>query len=123
MLTPRREKFCLEYAACGNATEAYTRAGYKNKKESCGVLASKLLKNPEVQARLIELAEELKQDKIAGIIECQEILTTIARDKTADAADRIKAIHCLLKVQGAYVTKINFNSTPIVISGGDQLED
>lgn len=123
MLTPRQEQFCLEYARCGNATESYVRAGYKHKRESCTVLASKLLKNPAVQARIQELAEEVKQSKIADVIECQEILTSIARNPNAADADRIKAINVLMKAQGAYVTKINLQTTPIVIAGGDQLED
>lgn len=123
MLTPRQEKFCLEYAACGNATQAYIKAGYKNKASSATVKASQLLRNENVQVRLKELATEFKQTKIAEIVECQEILTTIARDKTADNADRIKAIQTLLKVQGAFVTKVDFQTTPIVIAGGEQLED
>lgn len=123
MLTPLRERFCLEYAACGNATEAYIKAGYANKKSSATVKASQLLKKPEIQARLQELATELKQTKIADIIECQEILTSIARNDKAENADRIKAIQTLLKVQGAFVTKITLQTTPIVIAGGEQLED
>ena len=123
MLSPLQEKFCLEYAKSGNARESYMRAGYAGKKNSCGTLASKLLKKPEVQARLKELAAEVKQAKIADVVECQEILTSIARNPKADDANRIKAIHVLMKVQGAYVTKINLQTTPIVISGGDQLED
>lgn len=124
MLTPLRERFCLEYAACGNATEAYLKAGFvTNKKSSATVKASQLLKKPEIQARLKELATELKQTKIADIVECQEILTSIARNDKAENADRIKAIQTLLKVQGAFVTKINLQTTPIVIAGGEQLED
>ena len=123
MLTPRQEKFCLEYASCGNATEAYLRAGYQKKKTSCQTLASNLLKKPDIQARLAELATEVKREKIAGVVECQEILTAIARNSEADDANRIKAIHLLLKVQGAYVTQISFKATPVVISGGEQLED
>ena len=123
MLTPRQEKFCLEYAACGNATQAYIKTGYKHKASSATVKASQLLKNPKIQARLQELATEFKQTKIADVIECQEILTSIARNDEADDADRIKAIQTLLKVQGAFVTKINLQTTPIVIAGGEQLED
>ena len=69
------------------------------------------------------MAEEVKRDKIADVIECQEMLTTIARDVTAENADRIKAIQTLMKAQGAFVTQINFQSAPIVITGGDKLED
>lgn len=123
MLNPLQENFCLEYAKSGNARESYMRAGYTGKKSSCGTSAIKLLKKPEIQARLKELAAESNAAKIADVIECQQLLTSIARNTKADDADRIKAIHLLLKVQGAYVTKINLQTTPIVISGGEQLED
>ena len=105
---PRHEKFCLEYAACGNATEAYLKAGYSGqKRKTKNVAAFNLLKKP----------------KIADVVECQEILTVIARDTQAENADRIKAIQTLMKAQGAFVTQVNFNATPIVITGGDKLED
>lgn len=123
MLSPRQEKFCLEYAASGNATEAYLKAGYSEKKRSSQAAASSLLKQPKIIERLKAIAEDIKREKIADVIECQEILTSIARnEKTADA-DRIKAINILMKVQGAYIMKLSFSSTPIVIGGGEQLED
>ena len=121
---PRHEKFCLEYAACGNATEAYQKAGYGGKKRKIdNAAAVNLLRKPKIAERIKELTEEIKREKIADVIECQEILTTIARDETAENADRIKAIQTLMKAQGAFVAQINFKSTPIVISGGEQLED
>ena len=82
-----------------------------------------MLRKPHIAARIKELTAEIKREKIADVIECQEILTTIARDETAENADRIKAIQTLMKAQGAFVTQVNFNATPIVITGGDKLED
>ena len=121
---PRHEKFCLEYAACGNATEAYLKAGYSvAKRRTNNAAAINLLRKPHIAARIKELTAEIKREKIADVIECQELLTTIARDETAENADRIKAIQTLMKAQGAFVTQVNFNATPIVITGGDKLED
>ena len=121
---PRHEKFCLEYAACGNATEAYLKAGYGGKKRKTdNAAAVNLLKKPKIADRIKELTAEIKRDKIANVVECQELLTVIARDTQAENADRIKAIQTLMKAQGAFVTQVNFNATPIVISGGDKLED
>lgn len=123
MLTARQEQFCLEFAKSGNATEAYLKV-YGSKNDAIAAASSsKLLRNSKVRARLKELADEIKHEKIADITECQELLTAIARDTTNAAADRIKAIQTLMKAQGAFVTQINFNSTPVVISGGEQLED
>ena len=121
---PRHEKFCLEYAACGNATEAYLKAGYGGqKRKTKNVAAFNLLKKPKIAERIRELTAEIKREKIADVVECQELLTVIARDTSAENADRIKAIQPLMKAQGAFVTQVNFNATPIVITGGDKLED
>lgn len=121
---PRHEKFCLEYAACGNATEAYLKAGYGGKKRTTNNAAAvNLLRKSHIAERIKEISTELQREKMATVAECQEILTEIARDEKAENADRIKAIQTLMKAQGAFVTQINFKSTPIVISGGEQLED
>lgn len=121
-LNTRQEKFCLEYSASGNATSAYLKV-YGGNELSATAQASRLLRKDNIRARLAELASEIKQKKIACAIECQEMLTAIARNVEEDTAERIKAIQILLKVQGAFVTQIKFDTTPIVISGGDQLED
>ena len=56
----KHESFCLHYSKTGNATESYKKAGYKAKTEAgINASASQLLKNPKVQARLAELAEEM----------------------------------------------------------------
>ncbi len=124
MLSPRQEKFCLEYAANGNASKAYKIAGFQTTSPlSSAAAANRLLKQPNVAARLKEIAEEIKSNKIADVIECQEVLTAILRDESNETADRIKACQLLLKVQGAFTTKLEFSTTPVVIAGGDLLED
>jgi phage terminase small subunit len=66
--------------------EAYIKAGYSNKqsfvtidRNACG-----LLKNNKVLTRLEELRQKTQNDKIASVIECQEILTEIIRAKQTD---------------------------------------
>ena len=79
-LNVKQEAFCLHYAKTGNATEAYKAAGYKPKTERSAYASSnQLLKNPKVQARLKELADEIASDKIASIKEIQEYLTSVMR--------------------------------------------
>lgn len=79
-LNVKQEAFCLHYARTGNATEAYKEAGYKPKTErSVYASANQLLKNPKVQARLKELADEIASEKIASIREIQEYLTSVMR--------------------------------------------
>lgn len=143
MLTPKQEKFCIEYAKCGNARQAYISAGYKHSKDSAtDASASRLLSNAKVKQRLAELAEEAKNNSIADIQEMQQILTSIIRqekteqvilvdpvagvireEKTASIRDTISAIEKLGKMQGAFKDKVEIESIIPVFSGEDDLEE
>ena len=135
-LTVKQEKFCLGYAKSGNARQAYKSAGYNCKNEaSLDASASKLLSNPKVKARLVELAEDAKNNSIADIQEMQEKLTEIIRQhleeevivvdpgsgafkmkKTASIKDIISAVNTLGKMQGAFVDKLDIkNAVSVVI--------
>ena len=146
-LNVKQEAFCLHYAKTGNATESYKIAGYSAKTE--GALyasANRLLKNVKVAARLKELADEMKSEKIASIAEIQERLTVILRgelmeeqvvvegcgDGVSEATvvkrkpqlkDVIKAGETLGKMQGAFDNKANINVVIPVFGGEDRLED
>ena len=122
LLTPRQEKFCIEYSKCGNARQAYIAAGYSHKKDSTvDVNACRLLKTDKVQRRLQELAEEAKNDAIADIQEMQEVLTNIIRQNMTEQVltsdgymvskkpavkDVINAVNSLGRMQGAFVDRI-----------------
>lgn len=143
MLTPKQEKFCLEYAKCGNARQAYINAGYKHKKDNVtDAAASRLLSNVKVKNRLAELADEVKNNSIADIQEMQEVLTSIIRQeltedvilmdplgvvsknkKTAAIKDIISAIEKLGKMQGAFKEKVEIESIIPVFSGEEDLEE
>lgn len=141
METSRQEKFCLEFAKHGNATEAYLTAYGTDNERTAGVQASRLLKKPSVQERLKEIQEEIANAKIADVREVQEGLTAIARrelyetvilpngeqvQKQTTIKDALKALELLCKIHCLFVTKQELNvqsNAPIVISGGDQLED
>lgn len=110
MLSPLREAFCLAYAQCGNATQAYKQAGYKVKNDkSAGVAAARLLGNVSIQARLQEIHAKIESKKIMGPKEMQERLTAIARqtardpsDKAPDYKDALKAMDQLARMSGSY---------------------
>lgn len=148
MLTnPKWEAFCLHYAKTGNASEAYKQAGYEtDNPRSIYSNCNRLLKNDDIKARLAELAEEMASEKIAGIREIQERLTSILRgelqeeqvvvegcgDGVSEATivkrqpqlkDVIKAAETLGKMQGAFDTKTNINVVIPVFGGEDGLED
>ena len=52
-LTLKQKRFIDEYIISGNATQAYRKAGYSAKSDGTAwTEASKLLRNPKVQAEL-----------------------------------------------------------------------
>ena len=139
-LNTNQEKFCLEYAASGNATASYQKV-YGVDETVAGSCGAKLLKNARIQARLKELADELASAKIADSRELQERLTSILRGEVTEEQilpsgervqkqvvirDMLKAIELLCRVQGLFMDKSQVNVTsnvPIVIAGGDCLAD
>ena len=59
-LTPKQEKFCIEYLKDGNASRAY-RESYNvttTKDTTINVQANKILNNPKINLRLKELGEK-----------------------------------------------------------------
>lgn len=146
-LTPRQNLFCLEYAASGNATEAYRKAGYKvNTEGATRVNAARLLTKANIQERLREIAQEVATPKIANIQEIQEFLTKVMRqeqleeeivvvgssdwreaeikEKKPAVSTAIKAAETLAKIQGAFKTDVNITGAlPVIISGEDEIAD
>ncbi len=142
-VTPIQDKFCLEYATSGNATEAYKKAGYKAQTDGAiRANAARLLTKANIQERLKEIAKEVATPKIADIKEIQEFLTAVMRqekteqeivvagdiaktkEKTPPISTAIKAAETLAKLQGAFRTDINITGAlPVIISGDDELED
>lgn len=134
----KQEKFCLHYAKTGNATEAYKVAGYKSKTEGSAIAcASRLLKKANVQERIREIRSEVEKPAIMEIAEMQERLSAIGRmevkeevatakgvvvTKRVGAADAIKAITQLAKMQGV-AENVNLNVSIPIISGESDLED
>lgn len=147
MLNVKQEAFCLHYAKTGNATESYKKAGYVCKNDNAaGASARRLLCNAKIKARLAELAEEMKSDKIAGIREVQERLTAILRGEVqedqvvvegcgdgisearivkrqAQLKDVLKAGELLAKMQGGFDSKLQLEMVVPVFEGGEDLED
>lgn len=144
-LTPKQEKFCLEYMTCGSINEAHRRAGYSCKTEKHrSQVARRVFDLPKVQARIMELQNEMYNEKIADIKEIQEFLTQTVRQirdeevvasecngkvskpvivrKKAALRDAVKAAELLAKMQGAFVERYDLGAgVPVVIK--DDLED
>ena len=87
MLNPKQERFCNEYASSGNATASYRKVYDVKDTATAQASASRLLANPEVQARLHELSEKTAGESIADVKELQEGLTRIISWASYNAAD------------------------------------
>lgn len=77
-LTPKQEKFCREYMVDRNGTQAAIRAGYGE--AGAGVAACRMLKKPNVLARVRELqAEEADRLSLSADAVLMEIWRTYQR--------------------------------------------
>ncbi len=96
----------MEFARCGNATEAYKAAGYDVRSDNTArANASRMLTNANVQARIAELREKLEDGKIMDAKERRQVLTEIARSNREEPQDRIRAIDTMNKMDGLYINK------------------
>lgn len=129
MLNPMQERFCIEYVASGNGKASYKSAFGVTNDGTARVNASKLLKNPEVQARLAELQAEIASAKICAATEIQERLSSVARrelyetitlptgqqvQKQTTIRDSVKAMELLAKINGMFVSKAELDISAVV---------
>lgn len=147
-MTDKERKFADEYLIDCNGTRAY-KAAYPNIKNdrSASSLACKLLAKADIKAYIDEQLEKLHSAKIADAREVMEYLTSVMRgesqseivviegigdglsaarnmDKAPDEKERLKAAELLGKRHGLFKENISItDAVPVVISGGDELED
>jgi len=111
-LTPKQERFCLEYIKDGNASRAY-REAYDAENMSDKVVnnkASLLLKHGEIGVRLEELRKETSKDTIMSVEDRKEWLTKLIYHQDTDnnrvfMGDRLKALDILNKMEAQYIVK------------------
>lgn len=144
-LTDKQKQFCDEYLIDCNATRAYT-AVYKNG-SSADKNSFRLLKNPKVRKYIDERLEKIQTERTADAKEVMEYLTSVMRGKSEaeiivvegqgegiskavkvskapDEKERLKAAELLGKRFGLFREKVEVEGNiPIVISGGDEIEE
>lgn len=140
-MNARQKKFCDEYLIDCNATQAAIRAGYSPK--TAKVTAAKLLTNANLKTYIEQQLERIHNEKTADAQEVLEYLTAVMRgehteqtlqligegvQKIADidvsAKERLKAAELIGKRYGMFKDNLDVGgSIPVVISGGDELED
>lgn len=140
-MNAKQKRFCDEYLIDCNATQAAIRAGYSPKTAySIGV---ENLKKPELKTYIDEQLERIHNEKTADAQEVLEYLTAVMRgqhreqtlqlvgdgvqtitDIDVSAKERLKAAELIGKRYGMFKDNLDVGgSIPVVISGGDELED
>ena len=144
-LTERQKRFVDFYIKTGNASEAARLAGYS--KKNADVDGAKLLVNSSISREIEKRLKELENERTADLKETLEYMTSVMRGEKEDVVvvtvgtgkgysksekvkvpistrDRLKAAEYLAKIHGAFKNEVQITSAiPIVISGGDELED
>ena len=140
-MTEKQKRFCDEYLVDCNATQAAIRAGYP--KKTAYAIGLNNLKKQELKAYIDKQLEQLHNKNIADSQEVLKYLTSVMRgehkeqtmqlvgdgiQKIADidvsAKERLKAAELIGKRYGLFKDNIDVGVTvPVVISGGDCLED
>ena len=121
MLTPKQKAFADYYIECGNAAEAYRKAGYKNYK-SAAVEASKALNNPKISQYIEERQKQIEDSRIASAAEIMQYFTSVMRGEVKDQfgldaplAERTKAAVELAKRKVDVAQKTDTRREAVII--------
>lgn len=144
-MTARQQRFADEYLLDCNATQAAIRAGYSPK--TANEQGARLLANVNIKTYIDERLTEISSGKIADGKEVLEYLTKVMRGeskadivvvegigdgvsearcvtKSPDEKERLKAAELIGKRYGLFKENLDVTGgVPVVISGGEDLED
>ena len=144
-LNEKQQRFCDEYLIDLNATQAAIRSGYS--KKTAYSQGQRLLKHVEIKAYIDARMAEKQQELIADQDEVLKYLTSVLRgesrseivvvenigdftsearqiQKAPDEKERLKAAELLGKRYNLFSDKMKVDvAMPVVISGGEDLED
>lgn len=98
-MNEKQARFCSEYVATRNATQAAKAAGYSEK--TAYSQGHKLLKHAEIQKKITELSAEVYQ---ANFVTAEELVSGVAdifRNGQSDAA-KLKAAELLGRQLGVF---------------------
>ena len=147
-MTEKQQMFADEYIIDCNATRAY-KAAYPNVKKDNVAAANgaRLLRNAKVAAYIEEKLAEISSQKTASAQEVMEYLTSVMRgesessvvvvegygegcseakiiEKPPDEKERLRAAELLGRHYAIFTDKVKTEGAiPVVISGGEDLED
>lgn len=143
-MTPRQEKFCIEYLIDLNATQAAIRAGYS--KRTAEALASRLLRNVNIRGRIKELQDKVFEDGMMSAAEALWRLSKAGRGelkeevvvtegigdgfseakiikKQISARDQIKALELIGKRHDLFSSDTKIEMVPVIITGEREIHE
>ena len=144
-LTPKQKAFADYFIELGNATQAAMKAGYS--KKTAFTIGNENLKKPYLKDYIDEQLKKIEDDRIADGAEVMKYLTSVMRNEVTEevvvvegegdgcssarivkkdisAKDRNKAAELLGKRYRLFTDKVEIQGEiPVVIAGGDKLED
>ena len=143
-MTPRQEKFCVEYLIDLNATQAAIRAGYS--KKTAEALASRLLRNVNIRGRIKELQDKVFEDGMMSAAEALWRLSKAGRGelkeevvvtegvgdgfseakiikKQISARDQIKALELMGKRHDLFSSDTKIEMVPVIITGECEINE
>lgn len=144
-LTAKQKRFCDEYLIDLNATQAAIRSGYS--KKTARKIGQENLTKPDIKEYIQHRMDEKEKILIADQDEVLKYLTSVLRGeseseeivienigdymseartmkKAPSEKDRLKAAELLGKRYNLFSDKMKVDvALPVIISGGDDLED
>ena len=143
-MTPRQEKFCVEYLIDLNATQAAIRAGYREK--TAYSMGQRLLKNVEIKSRIKKMRDEYYDKAIMSAKEVEYLLSKEGRGelkeevvvveglgdgvsaaqiikKHLSAKDRIKALELMGKRYDLFSSDTKIEMVPVIITGECEIHE
>ena len=143
-MTPRQEKFCVEYLIDLNATQAAIRAGYSTR--TAEALASRLLRNVNIRGRIKELQDKVFEDGMMSAAEALWRLSKAGRGelkeevvvtegvgdgfseakiikKQISARDQIKALELMGKRHDLFSSDTKIEMVPVIITGEREIHE
>lgn len=101
-LTPKQKAFADNYIECGNAAEAYRKAGYCEKGSNAN--AARLIAKDSVQMYIAERQKQVEDSRIADVSEVLQFFSSVMRGEVKDQfemeaalSDRLSAGRELMK--------------------------
>lgn len=98
-LTPKQEAFCLAYVQTGNASEAYRRSynvAEETKPETIWSEASRLVADPKVSARIMELQERAREIALVSVGSLTDELEKARSHAMADPKGAAAAVSAIM---------------------------